>query len=104
MTYQRRRERSGYNKESRTTELLKNIRTINYPKIGLGCCFVCGEYHCTNKFCKEHSVVSLLALSNKYGLDSSLIGTSEIFDEFSRIYIGIKECLLKILQTIIKYH
>ena len=65
--------------------IIKNHEDLNIPEIDLGCCFICGQKECSSEFCKEHNFSQLIGLSYRYGLDSKLIGTIDIFNEFTRI-------------------
>ncbi len=65
--------------------IIKNHEDLDIPEIGLGCCFICGQKECSSEFCKEHNFSQLIGLSYRYGLDSKLIGTVNIFNEFTRI-------------------
>lgn len=64
--------------------LKKKYKDLNIPKVNPGCCVICGKYHCTNKFCKSHNFQGLIGLI-RLGLDSTKIGTSEIFNEISKV-------------------
>jgi hypothetical protein len=64
--------------------LKKKYKDLNIPKVNPGCCPICGKYHCTNKFCKSHNFQGLIGLI-RLGLDSTKIGTSEIFNEISKV-------------------
>ncbi len=64
--------------------LKKKYSNLNIPKIDSGCCPICGSYHCTNGFCKSHNFQGIVGLV-RLGLDSTKIGTSEIFNEYNRI-------------------
>lgn len=64
--------------------LKKKYSNLNIPKIDSGCCPICGSYHCTNEFCKSHNFQGIVGLV-RLGLDSTKIGTSEIFNEYNRI-------------------
>lgn len=64
--------------------LKKKYKDLNIPKVNPGCCVICGKYHCTNKFCKSHNFQGIVGLV-RLGLDSTKIGTSEIFNEYNRI-------------------
>jgi len=62
-------------------EKYSDLRLVH---INSGCCPICGTYHCTNEFCKEHNFQQLIGLVN-IGLNPKKIGTLEIFNEFERI-------------------
>ncbi len=62
-----------------------SYKDLNIPEVGLGCCFICGQEGCTNKFCEEHNFTQLVGLARRYKLNAELIGTKEIFDEFNRV-------------------
>ena len=64
--------------------LKKKYLKLNIPRINPGCCSICGTYHCTNEFCESHNFQGMVGLV-RLGLDSTKIGTSEIFNEYNRI-------------------
>ena len=83
-TEEERKERR--NQRVQNNKINKGIyKNYKLPQVGMGNCFICGEYHCENNFCKEHPVKQLVTFTDKYGFDSSKIGTKEVFDEFYRI-------------------
>ena len=89
LTEEERIEKREFEKERRRFNdhnliLKKKYLELNIPKIKLGCCFICGKYHCTNEFCKSHNFQGMVGLT-KLGLDPTKIGTFEIFNEFNRI-------------------
>jgi hypothetical protein len=58
---------------------------INLTKIDPGCCPICGEYHCTNQFCKDHNFQQLIGFVKYLGFNPKTIGTKDVFEEFERI-------------------
>lgn len=63
----------------------ENYSQYNISDALPGCCPICGEYHCKNKFCEKHNFQQLVGLVKRYGLRAELIGTVGIFEEFDRI-------------------
>ena len=64
--------------------LKKKYLKLNIPRINPGCCSICGTYHCTNEFCESHNFQGMVGLV-RLGLDSTKIGTFEIFNEYNRV-------------------
>jgi hypothetical protein len=60
-------------------------KNYNMIHINPGCCSICGEYHCTNEFCKNHNFQQLMGFVKYLGLNPQTIGTIKIFEEFNRI-------------------
>lgn len=63
----------------------KKYSSLGIPKVNDGCCFICGEYHCKNEFCKKHNFQQLIGLVKYVGFDPKVIGTKEVFAEFKRV-------------------
>lgn len=89
LTNEEREERLKISKEKdkarRHNLILKEkYLNLNIPEINPGCCPICGTYHCNNSFCKSHNFQGIVGLV-KLGLDSTKIGTFEIFNEYNKI-------------------
>lgn len=89
LTNEEREERLKISKEKdkarRHNLILKEkYSSLNIPEINPGCCPICGTYHCNNSFCKSHNFQGIVGLV-KLGLDSTKIGTFEIFNEYNKI-------------------
>lgn len=63
----------------------KKYGYLEIPKVNDGCCFICGEYHCKNEFCKKHNFQQLIGLVKYVGFDPKVIGTEKVFAEFERV-------------------
>jgi hypothetical protein len=70
----------------RHNSLLRTKYTeYNIPPIDVGCCPICGTYHCENEFCKKHNFQQIIGFVKHLGLNPITIGTPNIFKEFDRI-------------------
>jgi hypothetical protein len=58
---------------------------LNIVHTNPGCCPICGEYHCTKQFCKDHNFQQLIAFVKYLNFDSTTIGTDKVFDEYNRL-------------------
>lgn len=72
-------------KSDRHNDIISKYKDYKLVEILPGQCFICGTYNCENEFCKKHNFQQLMGFVKHLGFDSTTIGTSKVFEEFSRV-------------------